>query len=762
MHASTANSQARLSAEDLHQLRWLLGLALALLALWTLLCLETGSTPLLLAAAAMVAGCLIFPGLPGWLPAWFWRWSVPVIVIAIIGDFVYSRADVLPALVRMVTLLTLYRCLQYRKRREDLQLILLCLFMTILSGVLTLSLLFGVQILIFSVMAMALLFVINLLQAQPERALTRADWAHFQWRSFLMKLIRGMDVRLHLMAGLLFLAMVATSTVIFVSMPRFSFEHSMSFAKLKGQSGFNEKVTYGRMTQLETDNGVAFRVDVPTGVTFATTPYWRMVVLDKYSNNEFQASYAPALPQDYQQKTTVGSLGALRLGNVPRPPGEWKFYMEGDVSEYLPLLGQFGNLTFSMPQAYNGSVAMQVYRIQDIATNVLGYEVGNMDIGDAVPATRTEARFFANAHPGMPVAETAPKASPQMEYGLPPDKDDRAFLKATVDKLRGGRTDMSEVEFMGKAIEYLHNEHPPALSLSLTPLPDNSKRDALVHWMNSKSSGWCEYYAGAFVLLARAAGYPARMVAGFRGASFNDIEHYYVVRNSDAHAWAEIYDGKDRWLRVDPTPGAEVPFAGAATAGTAAYQRYEQGWSARLDSLRMLWYRRVINFDQTDQKAYVTTLAAYGKVILKSIRDQVLGYWHWLSAWFEAPLTTRRIAEIWALIGMAGLLVIFRRRLLDGWLRLSARGWLARVSHDSPVRRRAGRWLRQMEPAWSAWVGTLPIHAQADWAAARRELLALRYGPLETMPDPIRAFDRARALLKTARRERSRWRAAQK
>ena len=77
-----------------------------------------------------------------------------------------------------------------------------------------------------------------------------------------------------------------------------------------------------------------------------------------------------------------------------------------------------------------------------------------------------------------------------------------------------------------------------------------------------KSSGWCEYYAGAFVLLARDAGYPARMVSGYKGVAFNSIENYYVVRQNMAHAWAEVFDGRDRWVRYDPTPGEAAGVAG--------------------------------------------------------------------------------------------------------------------------------------------------------------------------------------------------------
>jgi transglutaminase-like putative cysteine protease len=657
----------------------------------------------------------------------------------------------------MVTLLTLYRCVQYRRRREDLQLVLLCLFMTVLSGVLTLSLVFAVQILLFAVMAMILLFVINVQEPGAARALTAADWANFHWRGFLGRLAQGLNLRLSLLAGVLFAGLVGMSTVIFVAMPRFSFEHSLSFGKLKGESGFNDKISYGSLDSLEMNDTVAFRVDAPLGVVFESTPYWRMLVLDQYKNNAFESSQE-ILPRDYRPGVTCMGDG-LSIPGVAQPAGDWKFYLEGDVSEYLPILGSFGKLVFSAPQSYYANTGLGVFRTQETSTNVLGYEIDNMNVGDVMLASYREERAFAKPHPDPFAAAKTPLVYPYNLWQLPQNAEDQAFLKKAVAEIRGERTDLSEMDFVQGAIDYLKKNHVASNSLSVANLPENSPRDQLVHWMESKSSGWCEQFAGAFTLLARAAGYPTRVVIGYKGATFNEIEHYYVVRESYAHAWAEIFDGKDRWRRVDPTPGGQNFFPGAPQASAAAPMLYEQGWDARLDSLRMLWYRRIINFDQTDQQEFASTLSDYGKVILKSVHDQLTRYWQVVSGWFEAPVESLE-AQVWPLLLALAVALLFRVQLQDAWMRFSTRGWAARLNRDSPVRRRAGRWLGRFEPAWLQLAETLPPAARDSWAAARHDLLALRYGPMETMPDPVGAFRRARELLREARR--SRWRSGQK
>jgi len=65
--------------------------------------------------------------------------------------------------------------------------------------------------------------------------------------------------------------------------------------------------------------------------------------------------------------------------------------------------------------------------------------------------------------------------------------------------------------------------------------------------------GFCEHYASSFVLLMRAAGVPARVVTGYQGIEKNNVGNYYVVRQSSAHAWAEVWLKEDGWKRVDPT-----------------------------------------------------------------------------------------------------------------------------------------------------------------------------------------------------------------
>lgn len=82
------------------------------------------------------------------------------------------------------------------------------------------------------------------------------------------------------------------------------------------------------------------------------------------------------------------------------------------------------------------------------------------------------------------------------------------------------------------------------------PLPG---RHAVDEFLFEQKAGYCEQFSSAFVVLMRAAGIPARVVTGYAGAYRNRIGDYWLVRRSDAHAWAEVWLPSRGWVRVDPT-----------------------------------------------------------------------------------------------------------------------------------------------------------------------------------------------------------------
>ncbi len=128
--------------------------------------------------------------------------------------------------------------------------------------------------------------------------------------------------------------------------------------------------------------------------------------------------------------------------------------------------------------------------------------------------------------------------------------------------------------------------------------------------------GFCEHYASSFVLLMRMADIPARIVAGYQGGEWNPTGEHLIVRQSDAHAWTEVWLEDSGWVRIDPTSAVsperveqsidptsesstgEVVFKISSDSMLGTLYK-EAAWM--LDSLDLNWHRWVVGFSQKRQ-----------------------------------------------------------------------------------------------------------------------------------------------------------------
>lgn len=106
-------------------------------------------------------------------------------------------------------------------------------------------------------------------------------------------------------------------------------------------------------------------------------------------------------------------------------------------------------------------------------------------------------------------------------------------------------------------------------------------------------SGHCEYFASSMVLMLRSQGIPARLVTGYLGGEYNPFEGYFLVRQSNAHAWVEAYLPERGWQIFDPTPPAGRPSAAKEGLGLLL----QQAW----DFVLFRWDRYVLTFGIGDQ-----------------------------------------------------------------------------------------------------------------------------------------------------------------
>jgi len=130
-------------------------------------------------------------------------------------------------------------------------------------------------------------------------------------------------------------------------------------------------------------------------------------------------------------------------------------------------------------------------------------------------------------------------------------------------------------------------------------------------------AGFCEHFASAFVVLMRAAGVPARVVTGYLGGEYNALGDYLIVRQSDAHAWTEVWLDNRGWVRVDPTNSvsparADGGLAAALPDGVSLPRSARTSnplihqLALTLDSMANAWNQTVLGYNLETQRALLT------------------------------------------------------------------------------------------------------------------------------------------------------------
>lgn len=197
---------------------------------------------------------------------------------------------------------------------------------------------------------------------------------------------------------------------------------------------------------------------------------------------------------------------------------------------------------------------------------------------------------------------------------LPDDGNPRA--RALADRWRS--EDSDPISIARKALQMFQKEQ-----FMYTLSPPLLGQDTVDDFLFNTRSGFCEHFASSFAFLMRAAGVPARVVAGYQGGELNALGNYLIVRQADAHAWTEIWTAKDGWLRIDPV-GVIAPervntgINAAMSAGEPLPFSVRGEWTwlqnARLafDLAGFAWNQYVLGYNQSKQQRFLADLGFNG------------------------------------------------------------------------------------------------------------------------------------------------------
>ncbi|QTD43823.1 transglutaminaseTgpA domain-containing protein [Ottowia testudinis] len=448
------------------------------------------------------------------------------------------------------------------------------------------------------------------------------------------------------MAGWMALAGAPVMIALFVLFPRFSPLWGIPSDALTGRSGLSSSMEVGNVAKLALDDGIAMRVKFEGAPPPQRALYFRGPVLTSFDGRHWTAR--------------GGSDGFEASG----PPGPADLQVTGEPIRYEVTL-EPSNRPWLLTLDVAGTPP-------ELPANLRARMTADMQWLAYRPITEL-LRYRAQSHPAFRYGLTGWNGRPRRDFWpdlqLPPGFNPRTVALAEQLKQSVGDDPQALVR---AALERLRTG---GYTYTLEP-GVNGQHTADEFWFDTKA-GFCEHISSAFVVLMRAAGVPARIVTGFQGGELNGVDNFWVVRNADAHAWAEVWYAAQGWVRIDPT-GAVMPgrvgqfqrlrapegfVAGAiGTLSPTMLAQLRATWEAVNNS----WNQWVLNYTQSRQFDLLKTLG------FESPSWQDLG---------------KLIAGLLTVAALAGIAwARWERSQHDPWLRLltRARLRLAQAGIDAP------------------------------------------------------------------------------
>jgi len=292
------------------------------------------------------------------------------------------------------------------------------------------------------------------------------------------------------------------------------------------------------------DKKFALRIFPPNRELIPERPYWRMFALDHYAHGV--AKVSDSLKTQAQiASNSLNEYGGRKPAEEIRP-GQWRFRFEPLFSEFLPLNGPFANARVEENSWKYNPVVLQA-KLKSVPTHAINYTISDPTDNGRLAASTMDAPLQPERENDFTVEREGIYPFTTLALNLKTSEISQ-LLSALASFTEDNQLPLDE--FNEKCIEWLHKRHKYTRQ---TQIPEDKENDPVIGWMTSEEPGHCEYFAYSYVLLARSAGFPARVVCGFAGGEWDEKTQSWTNVQTDAHAWAEVFNGKE-WIRVDPTP----------------------------------------------------------------------------------------------------------------------------------------------------------------------------------------------------------------
>jgi transglutaminase-like putative cysteine protease len=394
-------------------------------------------------------------------------------------------------------------------------------------------------------------------------------------------------------------------------------------------SGLSDSMSPGDITQLALSDEIAFRVRFAAAVPPPKERYWRGPVLDAFDGHTWTRT-----TRGLAGSEPLKPLGPAYRYTVMMEPHQhrWIFMLDWPASWDLPHAELSADYTLMQPDTISRPIDVTGTSYTQVqSSEPLGHNMRKRDTNLAEnrnPRTAALAQQLRSVHP-----------------------DDMDYVTAVLDMFR---------------------EQPFYYTLTPPKLSD----DSVDEFLFGTKRGFCGHYASAFAALMRAAGIPARVVTGYQGGTINPYGDYWIIRQSDAHAWTEVWIEPRGWVRIDPTAAispqrVERGPGEVAAADDPLASRWQRrspwlaGARLRADVLREMWRERILDFNQDSQHKLLEMLKitepdGQKLVMLLALgMTLVLGWLTWQVRRELKPqasdVTARTYARLCAKLAAAGL-----------------------------------------------------------------------------------------------------------
>jgi transglutaminase-like putative cysteine protease len=339
------------------------------------------------------------------------------------------------------------------------------------------------------------------------------------------------------------------------------------------RSGLSDSMAPGNISKLAMSDELVFRVKFLSETPAQSAMYWRAIVLSQFDGRSW-TQIAQTTPQGTFKLEVNGKPIAqeitLEPGNnhflfgldsVPNPP---------ELESTATHLNDMGEMRSEQP--INKRIRYQIFSHTNYRLNA-DFDVQQIQNNLRLPRSfNPETMQFAQ----------------KLQQSFP---DQKSRIEAVLRYFREEK--------------FYYTLEPPILG-----------RHSIDEFLFSSRAGFCEHYSSAFVVLMRAMGIPARVVTGYQGGLRNTQDGYYEIKQSDAHAWAEVWLEQAGWVRVDPTAAVapdrifknlDATQKNTGIAGIVSEFMVQNSWTndlrMRWSAVNNAWNQWVLNYNQSKQES---------------------------------------------------------------------------------------------------------------------------------------------------------------